>query len=238
MLVRCTIVKPDLEVRLMADAESPNATGQSLNRDRILRAAVALADRDGLDALSMRRLARELDAGAMTLYHYVSGKDELLEGMVDIVFGEIQLPTGDDWKTAMRQRCASARDVLVRHSWAISLMESLTSPGPANLRHREAVTACLRSGGFSIERTAHANWILDSYVYGFALQEASLPFDTAEELAEMAVDVFIPQTPADTYPHLHELAVGLMQAGYDPANEFGFGLDLILDALEPLRSSV
>lgn len=222
----------------MRDAESPTATGQSLNRDRILRAAVAIADRDGLDALSMRRLARELDAGAMTLYHYVSGKDELLEGMVDIVFGEIQLPTGDDWKTAMRQRCASARDVLVRHSWAISLMESLTSPGPVNLRHREAVVACLRGGGFSIEMTVHANWILDSYVYGFALEEASLPFDTAEELAEMADDVFIPQIPADTYPHLHEVAVGLMQAGYDPANEFGFGLDLILDALEPLRSSV
>lgn len=222
----------------MRDAESTTAPGESLNRDRVLREAVALADRDGLDALSMRRLARELDAGAMTLYHYVSGKDQLLEGMVDIVFGEIQLPTGDDWKTAMRQRCASARDVLVRHSWAISLLESLTSPGPANLRHREAVVACLRDGGFSIEMTVHANWILDSYVYGFALQEASLPFDTAEELAEMADDVFIPQTPADTYPHLHELAVGLMQAGYDPADEFGFGLDLILDALEPLRSSV
>lgn len=222
----------------MAEIESPTSAGESLNRDRILREAVAIADRDGLDALSMRRLARELDAGAMTLYHYVSGKDELLEGMVDIVFGEIQLPTDDDWKTAMRQRCTSARDVLVRHSWALSLMESLTSPGPTNLRHREAVIACLRGGGFSIEMTVHANWLLDSYVYGFALEEASLPFDTAEELAEMVDDVFIPQIPADTYPHLHEVAVGLMQAAYDPANEFGFGLDLILNALEPLRSSV
>jgi AcrR family transcriptional regulator len=221
---------------LVADTEQPTET--SLSRDRILREAVALADREGLDALSMRRLARELGAGAMTLYHYVANKDEVLEGMVDIVFGEIRLPTGDDWKTAMRLRCASARDVLVRHSWAISLMESLTDPGPANLRHREAVTACLRDGGFSIEMTVHANWLLDSYVYGFALQEASLPFDTAEELAEMADDVFIPQTPADTYPHLREIAVGLMQADYDPANEFGFGLDLTLDALEPLRSSV
>jgi AcrR family transcriptional regulator len=222
----------------MADAESPNVTGQSLNRDRILREAVALADREGLGALSMRRLARELGAGAMTLYHYVSGKDELLDGMVDIVFGEIQLPTADDWKTAMQQRCTSARDVLVRHSWAISLMESLTSPGPANLRHREAVIACLRSAGFSIERTSRAIWILDGYVYGIALQEASFPYDTAEEMTEMVNDVFIPQIPADTYPHLHEIAVGLMQAGYDPADQFGFGLDLILDALEPLRSSV
>jgi AcrR family transcriptional regulator len=221
----------------MADAENPSAVREPLSRDRILRTAVSLADREGLDALSMRRLARELDAGAMTLYHYVAGKDELLEGMVDIVFGEIQLTVGDDWKSAMRQRCSSARDVLVRHAWAISLMESLTRPGPANLRHREAVTACLRRGGFSIEMTAHANWILDSYVYGYALQEASLPFDSAEELAAMADDVFIPQTPADTYPHLHEITVGLMRAGYDPADEFGFGLDLLLDALDQLRGS-
>jgi AcrR family transcriptional regulator len=218
---------------LVADTEQPTET--SLSRDRILREAVALADREGLDALSMRRLARELGAGAMTLYHYVANKDEVLEGMVDIVFGEIRLPTGDDWKTAMRLRCASARDVLVRHSWAISLMESLTDPGPANLRHREAVTACLRRGGFSIEMTVHANWLLDSYVYGFALQEASLPFDTAEELAEMADDVFIPQLSA--YPHLSEVAVGLTEAGYDPAAEFGFGLDLILESLGTLRDS-
>ena len=165
----------------MAEAQDATAQGGSLTRDRILREAVSLADREGLHALSMRRLARGLDAGAMTLYHYVTGKDELLEGMVDLVFGEIELPTGDDWKSAMRRRCSSARDVLGRHSWAISLMESLTRPGPANLRHREAVVACLRRGGFDLRTTVHANWVLDSYVYGFALQEASLPFDTAEE---------------------------------------------------------
>lgn len=218
------------------DAERPTETRTPLSRDRVLHAGVALADREGLDAVSMRRLARELDAGAMSLYHYIQSKDELLEGMVDVVFAEIQLPTGNDWKTAMRQRCASARDVLVQHSWAISLMESLTNPGPANLRHREAVTACLRRGGFSIAMTAHANWILDSYVYGFALQEASLPFATAEELAEMADDVFIPQLPPETYPHLNEVATGLMEVGYDPAGEFTFGLDLILEALQPLRN--
>lgn len=222
---------------MVAEADRPVKAGSPLSKERVLRAAVALADREGLDALSMRRLADELGAGAMTLYHYVASKDELLDGMVDIVFDEIQPPAGDDWKAAMRQRSLSARKVLARHPWATGLMESLTYPGPANLRHREAVTACLRRAGFSIEMTAHANWILDSYVYGFALQEASLPFDTAEELAEMADDVFLPQTPADTYPHLHELAVGLMDAGYDPADEFTFGLDLILDALEPLRET-
>jgi AcrR family transcriptional regulator len=219
-----------------ADADRPSRAAGPLSRQRVLRAAVRLADREGLGALTMRRLAGELGAGAMTLYHYVPGKDELLEGMVDVVFDEIELPTDDGWRAAMRQRSLSARDVLARHPWAIGLMESLTYPGPANLRHREAVTACLRGAGFSVEMTAHVTWILDSYVYGFALQEASLPFDTAEGLAEMADDVFVPQTPADTYPHLHEIAVGLMSAGYDPALEFAFGLDLILDALEPLRS--
>jgi AcrR family transcriptional regulator len=127
---------PDLEERRMADTEGPATAREPLSRERILRTAVSLADREGLDALSMRRLAGELDAGAMTLYHYVSGKDELLEGMVDIVFGEIELPAGGDWRTAMRRRCASARDVLVRHAWAIGLMESLARPGPANAPRR------------------------------------------------------------------------------------------------------
>jgi AcrR family transcriptional regulator len=224
-------------VALVAEAQDATAQGGSLTRDRILREAVSLADREGLHALSMRRLARGLDAGAMTLYHYVTGKDELLEGMVDLVFGEIELPTGDDWKSAMRRRCSSARDVLGRHSWAISLMESLTRPGPANLRHREAVVACLRRGGFDLRTTVHANWVLDSYVYGFALQEASLPFDTAEELAQIADDVFIPQVPADSYPHLHEIAVALLQTAYEPGDEFAVGLDLILDALDRLRAT-
>jgi AcrR family transcriptional regulator len=221
----------------VGEAEDPIATGGSLTRGRILREAVSLADREGLHALTMRRLARDLDAGAMTLYHYVDGKEELLEGMVDLVFGEIELPTGDDWTSAMRRRCSSARDVLVRHSWAISLMESLTRPGPANLRHREAVVACLRGGGFDVHTTVHANWVLDSYVYGFALQEASLPFDTADELAELADDVFIPQVPADAYPHLHEVSVALLRTAYVPGDEFAVGLDLILDALDQLRST-
>ncbi|CAN5492243.1 TetR/AcrR family transcriptional regulator C-terminal domain-containing protein [soil metagenome] len=197
---------------------------------------LAVADSEGIDALSMRRLGRELRAGAMSLYHHIGNKDELLDGMVDLVFGEIQLPAADgDWKAAMRARALSAREVLARHPWAINLMESRTTPGPANLRHREAVVATLRQGGFSIEMATHANWILDSYIYGFALQEASLPFADAEEFAQMADEVFLPQVlPAD-YPYMHEAAVALMQAGYDPTEEFTFGLDLILDALERRR---
>ncbi|MFV0457641.1 MAG: TetR/AcrR family transcriptional regulator C-terminal domain-containing protein [Actinomycetales bacterium] len=196
--------------------------------------AIRLADREGIEALSMRRLGGALDAGAMSLYHYVSGKEEVLDAMIDSVFEEIELPAdGTDWQSAMRRRAISARQALARHPWAIGLMESRTSPGPANLRHHEAVTACLRRAGFPVLMATHANWLLDSYVYGFALQEAGLPFDTADELG----DVYLPHLPADEFPYLHESAAELVASGYDPAQEFSFGLDLVLAALEPLRAS-
>ncbi len=210
----------------------PGAT-PPLSRERVLRHALALADGEGIDALSMRRLGKELDAGAMSLYYHVRDKEQLLDGMVDLVFAEIALPeSSGDWKAAMRARAVSARQVLARHPWAISLMESRTSPGRANLRHREAVTACLRKAGFSIRMAVHANWLLDSYVYGFALQEASLPFADADELAGMTHEVYLPQLPPEQYPYLNEAATELMQAHYDPADEFTYGLNLILDALE------
>ncbi|OPZ07193.1 MAG: hypothetical protein BWZ08_02005 [candidate division BRC1 bacterium ADurb.BinA292] len=186
----------------------------------------------------MRRLAGALDAGAMSLYHYVANKEELLDAMIDVVFDEIELPSEQaDWQSAMRQRSVSAREVLARHPWAIGLMESRTAPGPANLRHREAVTACLRKAGFSVVMATHANWLLDCYVYGFALQEASLPFDDADEFADMAEDVYLPQLSADEFPYLTESATVLFANNYDPAQEFTFGLDLVLVALEPLRVS-
>ena len=186
----------------------------------------------------MRRLADALGAGAMSLYHYVANKDELLDAMVDVVFSEIEPPPeGSDWQSAMRRESESARQVLARHPWAISLMESRTTPGPANLRHREAVTGCLRRAGFSVPMATHANWLLNGYVYGYALQVASLPFDTANELAEMTENVYLPQLPPDEFPYLNESAAALVAAGYDPAEEFTFGLDLILAALEDLRSS-
>lgn len=203
-----------------------------------MRRALALADSEGIDALSMRRLGRELDAGAMSLYHHVASKEELLDGMVDLVFAEIHLPESPgDWRAAMRARAVSAREVLARHPWAITLMESRTTPGHANLRHREAVTACLRKAGFSIQLATHANWLLDSYIYGFALQEASLPFAGADELADMTHEVYLPQLPPKDYPYLNEAAAELMQGDYDPAEEFTYGLDLILDALERDRLS-
>ena len=209
-----------------------------LSKQRVVDEAIRLADREGVDGLSMRRLAATLGAGAMSLYHYVANKEELLDAMVDIVFQEIELPPQEtDWQSAIRQRAVSARQVLARHPWAVGLMESRTSPGPANLRHHEAVTACLRRAGFSPLMATHANWLLDSYVYGFALQAASLPFDTADELAEMAEDVYLPQLPPDEFPYLNESAAALVDAGFDPAEEFIFGLDLVLAALEPLRTA-
>nr|WP_297428400.1 TetR/AcrR family transcriptional regulator [uncultured Actinotalea sp.] len=215
-----------------------SASDAGLSKQRVVAEAIRLADREGVDGLSMRRLADALGAGAMSLYHYVANKDELLDAMIDVVFGEIELPaTGTDWRSAMRRRSVSARQVLARHPWAIGLMESRTSPGPAHLRHREAVTACLRQAGFSVLMATHANWLLDVYVYGFALQAASLPFDTADEFAGVTEDVFIPQLAADEFPYLNESAAALVAAGYDPAGEFLFGLDLVLNALEPLRDS-
>lgn len=214
----------------------PSATG--LSKQRMVAEAVRLADSEGVAGLSMRRLAGALDAGAMSLYHYVANKEELLDAMIDLVFEEIELPPEDtDWQSSIRVRSASIRHALARHPWAIGLMDSRTSPGPANLRHSEAVTACLRRAGFSVVMATHANWLLDSYVYGFALQEASLPFDTAADLADMVEDVFLPQLPPEEFPFLSESAATLAAAGYVPAEEFGFGLDLILGALEPLRDS-
>jgi hypothetical protein len=158
--------------------------------------------------------------------------------MVDLVFSEIDLPpSGADWKTAMRQRAISVREVLFRHRWAIGLMESRTNPGPATLRHHDAVIASLRQAGFSIEMAAHAYSLLDSYIYGFALQQMSLPFNTSEEAAEVAQDIF-EQFAADQYPYLAELTFEhVMKPGYDYGDEFEFGLDLILDGLARVRDT-
>lgn len=214
------------------------ASEAGLSRQRVVVEAIRLADREGVNGLSMRRLAGELGAGAMSLYHYVASKDELLDAMIDSIYEEIELPPDEiDWQSAIRRRGLSARQILVSHPWAIGLLESRTSPGPANLRHHEAVFACLRRAGFPILMATHANWLLDSYVYGFALQEASLPFDTAGELSVMITDVYLPQLLPEEFPYLNESAAALVAAGYDPAEEFIFGLDLILSALEPLRAS-
>jgi AcrR family transcriptional regulator len=207
-----------------------------LNRDQVLRAAVAFADEHGIGSLSMRKLGEVLGVEAMSLYNHVASKGELLDGMIDRVFGEIDLPAeGTDWKLAMRRRAMSARDALSRHRWAIGLMESRSSPGPATLRHHDAVIGSLRQAGFSVELAAHAFSALDSYTYGFALQEANLPFDTGEQTAELA-EMIMAQFPSEVYPYLTELTIEhVLKPGYDYGEEYVFGLDLILDGLERAR---
>ena len=204
-----------------------------LSRDRVLQTALALADSGGLEKLSMRKLGEAVGVEAMSLYNHVPSKGDLLDGLIDLVFAEIELPAeAGGWKPAMRERAISARAVLSRHRWAIGLMESRTTPGPATLRHHDAVLGLLRQAGFPLGLAAHAYSALDSYSYGFALQEASLPFDTGPETAELAQEM-LAQFPAAEYPHLAEFTFEhVLQPGYDYGSEYEYGLDLILDGLE------
>jgi AcrR family transcriptional regulator len=204
-----------------------------LSPDRVLRAAVALADSGGIESLTMRRLGQDLGVEAMSLYKHVANKEALLDGMVDLVFAEIELPTVDtDWRRAMRDRAISTRAALARHPWATPLMQSRTAPGPATLHHHDTVIGTLRRAGFSVELTAHAFSALDGYIYGFAMQQKSLPFATLEEAQEVGRQMFA-RMPAGAYPHLTELTVQhILQPGYDYGDEFEYGLDLILDGLD------
>ena len=203
-----------------------------LNRERVLQTAIELADQGGLEALSMRKLGQELGVEAMALYHHLANKDDLVDAMVDIVFGEVELPSvGPDWMTAMRRRAVSLRDALGRHRWAIGLMESRRHPGPAGLRHHDAVIGSLRSAGFDLAMAAHAYSVLDSYIYGFALTKMNLPFETSEEVAEVAQTMLAPFDPAE-YPNLMLfITEHAMQPGYDYEDEFEYGLDVVLDGL-------
>jgi AcrR family transcriptional regulator len=209
-----------------------------LSRERVLKVAIAHADAGGLDALSMRKLAEELDVAPMALYRHVTNKDDLIDGMVDVVFSEVGLPSiGPDWRTAMRQRGISLRDVLARHRWAIGLMESRRNPGPANLRHHDAVIGSLRAGGFDMALVAHAYSVLDGYIYGFALTKMNLPFESGDDVAEIAESMLEP-FPANEYPSLMAfLTEHIMKPGYDYGDEFEYGLELILDGLERARQT-
>lgn len=204
-----------------------------LSRERVLRSAIGLADTGGIEALTMRRLGQDLGVEAMSLYNHVAGKDDILDGIADLVFSEIAVPSDRaDWKIAMRLRAISAREALLRHPWARSLMQSRTKPGPATLRHHDSVIGRLREAGFTIEMAAHAFSVIDSYIYGFAQQQQNLTYDTSEEAAQVAESI-LQQIPADEYPHLAELITEhAMKPGYEYAEEFEFGLDLILNGLE------
>ena len=218
-----------------SDLRSETETRPRLSRERVLQKAVEIADQEGIQALTMRKLAQEMGVEAMSLYHHFANKDRLLDAMIDLVFTEIVLPPEGHWKVRIQTRAISARQALVRHRWALGLMESRTSPGPETLRHHNAVIECLRTSGFSVPAAAHAYSLLDSYIYGFALQQIHLPF-TKFEAGDAAAESIMLEVAAGAYPHLIQMAVEhVFKPGYDYAQEFEIGLKIVLDGLEKLR---
>jgi len=204
-----------------------------LSRERIVQGAVALAGAGGFDSLSMRNLAEDLGAAPMALYRHVANKEDLLDGMIDVVFSEMYPPAiKGDWKAELRKRGTSARSALQRHPWAVGLMESRVHPGEASAVHHNATMGCLREAGFPFREAVHAYSLLDAYTYGFALQELTIPFETPEESGEVAATT-VGERGGD-FPYLAEVVVELGNRGYDYTEEFEFGLDFILDGLERL----
>ena len=207
-----------------------------LSRERVLAAAIALADEAGLAALSMRKLATALDVKAMSLYNHVSNRDDLLDGMVDFVVGKIEVPKiQPNWQEAMRQRALSAHKVLLQHPWATMPLVSRVNVGPAMLRYIDSTLGCLVEAGFSLEMADHAWNAMDSHIYGFTLQELNFPFE-AEDYSE-AAQAYVAMIPAEKYPYMNRLTHLVMEQQYDGLHEFELGLNLILDGLEKLRSS-
>jgi AcrR family transcriptional regulator len=202
---------------------------EPLSRQRALAAALRLADSEGIAALTMRRLAQELGVEAMSLYHHVANKDDILDGIVDLVVGEIEVPpAGTDWKTAMRHRANSAHEVLLAHPWAALLIMSRFNIGIGMTRYLDATLGRLREGGFTIDGALDAWHALDSHIYGFTVQELNLPFEV-EETQQVSAEV-LGQFDAAQFPHVVEVITQIMQTGR--VEDFGFGLDLILDGLE------
>jgi AcrR family transcriptional regulator len=216
----------------MVGSAGQTTTRAPLSRDRVLTAAVAIADAGGLPALTIRSLATELGVKPMSVYHYVADKDEILDAIVDLVFAEIELPVpGRNWRTEMQRRANSTRQVLARHPWAIPLLQSRTNPGPATLGHHNAFIGTLRVAGFPIELVAHALALIDSYLYGFAISESALPIHGPESVPDIATSMMA-LFDADAYPFLVEFgSEHVMRPDYDFGEEFGYGLTVILDAL-------
>jgi AcrR family transcriptional regulator len=221
----------------MTQSRKTNKKRAPLNRERVLRTAIALADERGAEELTMRKLAKELGVEAMSLYNHVSGKGDLLDGMIDLVFSEVDPPLpGGDWKAELRKRAVSTRAALLRHRWAVGEMEGRTDHGPFNLRVHDAVLGCLRAAGFSIDMTVHAMSVQDAYIYGFALQQTDMSSETPEDFAAEAQRQMVDYADAlADFPNLVEVVGGYVsKVGYDYEREFLFGLDVILDGLERL----
>jgi AcrR family transcriptional regulator len=204
-----------------------------VNLARTLGLALTVADNEGIQAVTMRRLARELGVEAASLYHHVDSKDQILDGLVDVVAAEIEPPQSfGDWREAISQRARHTREVLRRHPWAVALMASRTTPGPATLRLLEAGIGYFREDGFSVEAAAHAISAVDSYVHGFVLQEVNLPFRDESELAAMT-GAIMDQFPRADFPYLFELTIDhVLQPGYNYGNEFDVGLEVVLDGVD------
>jgi len=209
---------------------------EPVTRDRVLDAAFALADEAGLGAVSMRRIGKQLGVEGMALYNHVAGKDDILDGIVERVLTEIPLPQPDvDWRDAMRARAEAARSVFLRHPWAVGLLETRSAnSSPARLQYFDAVLGCLRGAGFDATLAMRAFSTLDSYIYGAILQEVTLPFDTPDSLDEIGDDLLAQM--GDAYPHLTEATLRAMADGWSHADQFRFGLDLVLEALEHRRA--
>ena len=217
--------------------QTRSGTGRSrsrrpLNRERILLVATAIADEDGVDAVTMRAVASRLGVEAMSLYNHVAGKDDILDGMVDLVIRQVDLPADvEDWRDAMRRRAISAHQVFGRHPWAPPLLDSRQSSGPSRLRYYDWVLGTLMSAGFSVDGAGHAFSLLDSYIYGFAIQQSNFSAGGDASPEEMA-EAILASIPVEEYPHLHRMASHAMQAGYDAETDFDFGLEIVLDGLE------
>jgi AcrR family transcriptional regulator len=209
-----------------------------LTRERVLLAAIALADERGIESLSMRELGRSLEVEAMSLYNHVANKDDILDGMVDLVVSEIDLPSDAvDWKEAMRRRATSAQSIFSRHPWVSGLIDSRESSGPARLRYFDWVVGTLRRAGFTLEMAARAFSVLDSYIYGFGRQQLNMSAGPDIKPDEMG-ESFLRALPANEYPYLREMVVDYaMNSIYDASADFEFGLNLILDGLESVLES-
>lgn len=205
-----------------------------LTREKVLRAGVTLADAQGIDALTMRSLGEALGAHAMSLYNHVADKGALLDGMVDLVVAEIEVPSlADPWMLAMRKRAHSAHAALMRHPWATALMMSQSNVGPARIRYVDATLACLHAAGFSLPMADHAWTALDSYIYGFTLMKLNFPFAPGQYAAVAAA--YLPSLPAAQFPAMHALTTLVATGQHDGLHELGFGLELLLEGLERIR---
>ena len=223
---------------MASQARPREDTRVALSRERVLEAAIALADESGIGSLTMRKLAQELGVEAMTLYYYVARKDDILNGIVDIVMGEIELPSpGDDWKSALRRMAISAYEVLVRHPWAAGLVLSSSGVSQSRLRYMESILGTLRMAGFSAEMTDHGYHALESHIMGFTLWEVGMDLGRFEDLAGRASE-FLAALEREELPYLAEhVEQHLKPRRPDDEGEFAFGLDLILAGLEQTLAS-